>query len=530
MTLQVLVAESILTMDPSRPEAEVVVVDGDRIVDVGERGLVRRYPQASLVDLGRTTVVPGFIDAHYHLCLDALHPRWANLRHVNDSPGLFDAMTAQARAEPEADWVRGVGWSDLDNGYQPTCRDLDAMNLDRPAIAVHYSYHQCVVSSAGLDALGISASTPDPPGGSIGRFADGSPNGLLVERAFSEAQRRSMASYLDPDRWADLIVTAAHRLVAEGITCVHDAACPPSAEAVYSALVRDKRLPLGVVVMPHPAALLAPLDASRLEGPVTGEGDYRLAVGPIKLFADGGVLPAITGTWQGRELRMGLVFEGLLDQVRTVVERGFRVAVHAIGNAGVAAALDAFEAAERERPGADHRFRIEHASLLKGPQINRMADLGVVGVVQPGFLHHMGGAVQGFAPDDMMWMAFGSLQAAGVVLAASSDAPCAFSAPALTSARGTTRLTSNGTVLDSEQSVPYESWLRAYTAGAAFAGGQEDVRGRIARGLVADLVVLEGPLDAFHPPTVVETWAAGTQVYVASPQGVSLPTDQGEAT
>jgi predicted amidohydrolase YtcJ len=229
------------------------------------------------------------------------------------------------------------------------------------------------------------------------------------------------------------------------------------------------------------------------------------------------VLPAIRGTWQGHDLRMGLVFEGLTEQVRTVVERGFRVAVHAIGNAGIGAALDAFGAAARERPEADHRFRLEHASLLEGSQAGRMAGLGVVGVVQPGFLHHMGGAVDGFEPDDMTWMAFADLQEAGAVLAASSDAPCAFSAPVLTSARGTTRLTSKGTVLDAGQSLPYESWLRAYTQGAAFAGGQEGVRGRIAAGLVADLVVLNGPLDADHPPTVTQTWAAGQQVYAAPP-------------
>jgi predicted amidohydrolase YtcJ len=275
MTVRALTAGRVLTMDAACPEAEVVVIDGERILDVGDRGLVQRYPHATVVDLGPTTVVPGFIDAHYHLCLDALHPRWADLREVTDSQGLVEALALQAAAEPEAGWVRGVGWSDLENGYHPTCRELDALGLERPVIAVHYSYHQCVVSSAGLDALGISASTPDPPGGTIGRFADGTPNGLLVERAFSQAQARSMAPYLDPDRWDDLIVTAARRLVAEGITCVHDAACPPSAEDRYADLVRHRRLPLGVVTMPHPQALLAPLDRGRLDGPVTGEGDHR---------------------------------------------------------------------------------------------------------------------------------------------------------------------------------------------------------------------------------------------------------------
>lgn len=108
-------------------------------------------------------------------------------------------------------------------------------------------------------------------------------------------------------------------------------------------------------------------------------------------------------------------------------------------------------------------------------------------------------------------MPFADLAEAGVTLAASSDSPCAFAEPLLTSARGVTRLTAKGTVASPEQSLPYETWLRAYTAGAAYAGGQENERGRIAPGLVADLVVLDGALDAGHPPTVAETWVDGVR-------------------
>jgi predicted amidohydrolase YtcJ len=125
----------------------------------------------------------------------------------------------------------------------------------------------------------------------------------------------------------------------------------------------------------------------------------------------------------------------------------------------------------------------------------------------------MGGAVEGFALEDTTWMPFADLAQAGVVLAGSSDTPCAFREPLLTSARGVTRRTSKGTVLDPSQSLPYETWLRAYTAGAAFAGGQEYERGRLAPGLLADLVVLDGQLDPEHPPTVSETWVAGERVF-----------------
>jgi hypothetical protein len=505
----------ILTMDGSQRDPALVAIEDDRIVAVGDAGLSDRYPDARRVDLDRRTLAPGFIDAHNHLCIAALHPRWADLSEARTPDALRSALRPQADAEPEAAWVRGIGWSDLDDGWTPTRQDLDALGLDRPVIAVHYSYHQCVVSSAGLDALGLSNATHDPPGGSLGRADDGALNGVLYERAFSDAHERSMAPYRDPDRWADHIVTAAHGLLREGIVSVHDAACPPSAERVYRTLARDHKLPISMVLMPHGEALLGPLDASRLDGPPTGDGDERLRVGPVKLFADGGVLPAIEGHIKGHPISLGLVFDDLEAEVRSVVERGFGIAVHAIGNRGAEATLDAFAAATRIRLDDEVLFRIEHATLLSRDQTRRMAQLGVTAVVQPGFLHHMGGAVDGFQLDEANWMPFGELAEAGVVVAGSSDAPCAFHEPLLTAARGVTRITSKGTVLDASQSLPYGAWLRAYTVDAARAGGQENDRGRLVPGLQADLVVLEGALDPLHPPKVSETWIAGERVFAS---------------
>lgn len=219
-------------MDPARPRAEALAIADGRILAVGTDALAEAHPEAEVIDLGGRTLLPGFIDAHFHLSLAALHPRWADCSSVREADALRIVLLAQAAAEPDAEWVRGVGWTDLDGGFTPTRHDLDALGLDRPVIVVHYSYHQCVVSSAGLDALGIGRTTPDPPGGTIERAPDGSPTGLLVERAWSEAQARSMEAYRDPDRWDDLIVATARGLLRDGITAVHDAACPPSADAI----------------------------------------------------------------------------------------------------------------------------------------------------------------------------------------------------------------------------------------------------------------------------------------------------------
>jgi predicted amidohydrolase YtcJ len=506
----------ILTMDPALGEPEVLVIDAGRVAAAGKRALLDAHPGIAVEDLRGRTLVPGFIDAHNHLSIAALHPIWADLSHVTTLEELHAALRAQAAREPTARWVRGVLWNEVTTGLLPDRQALDALGFDQPVIVVHYTLHQCVVSSHGLDALGIGRHTPDPPGGIIARDAGGAPSGLLIERAWSDAHAQSVAAYQDPERCADLFAARARVLLRDGITCVHDAACAPAAERVYQAMHKAGTLPIAVLVMPHAAGILAGLDGARLEGPVTGTGDEQLRVGPVKLFADGGIAPAMQITVGGhRGEPFGIAFPGLADDMRRATERGFRVAVHAIGNVGLANALDAIARAARVRRDADHRFRIEHACLASRPQIAEMAARGVIGVVQPGFVEHIGRAVEGVPFEDEIWMAFGEMARAGLVLAGSSDDPCSFHEPLRTSSHGATRRTGSGGILGPEQALPYEEWLRLYTAGAAYAGGQEHERGTLTPGKRADLVVLEGRLDPEHPPRVVQTWVGGEVVYRA---------------
>ena len=504
----------ILTMDAARPSVDVVVTSGDRIVAVGERDLLDAHPHAHRIDLAGRVLVPGFIDAHNHLSIAALHPLWADLSHVSDQDGLRAALADQAAREPGAAWIRGCNWNEA-SGLTVDRHDLDALGFDRPVLVAHYTLHQAAVSSAGLDALGIGRDTPDPPGGHVVRAPDGTPTGILVERAWSEAQARSMMAYHDPARWEDLFRTRALQLLRDGITCVHDAACSPPAEAVYRRLAATGRLPISVLMMPHGEALLSRLDAKRLDGAPTGDGDERLRVGPVKLFADGGAAPAIDVHMAGGRIELGIVMPGVDEDVRLLVERGFGVAVHAIGNVGLANALAAFRTARALRGGADLRLRVEHAMLASPAQMADLHALDLVGVVQPGFVDHVGSAVAGVEFDDATWLPFGGLARAGVRLAASSDDPCAFHEPLLTSSRGATRRCGTGAIVGPEHAIAYEDWLRAYTAGAAYAGGQEHERGRLAPGLRADLVILDGALDPEHPPTVGETWVGGERLYAA---------------
>lgn len=499
----------IRTMDTRQPSAEVVVASTGRILEVGPAALADRHRGATVVDLAGRTLIPAFIDAHDHLSIAALQPRWGDASALVDRAQLVEAIRAQAAAEPEAAWIRLHGWDEAVTGFEPTREDLDAAGVDRPVVLAHSSLHQCVASSAALDALGIGRTTKDPAGGEIGRRAGGEPDGRLVERAWSEAHARSLAAYADPDRWAEHIAAHARTLWAEGITAVHDAACAPAAEEVYRTMAAAGTLPVSVVALPHPAALLSTDLGERLDGPPTGEGDERLRVGPVKVFADGGVAIALDAAIGGHRIRLGITMDDLDEAACRAVDRGFGVAVHAIGNVGVDRALDALELASRRIRSAA-LLRVEHATVTRPSHWRRMADLGAVAVVQPGFVEHIGHQSHGVGFDDDHWLAFAGLLDAGVVLAGSSDAPCAPRPPLWGAGLGASRTTSSGIRLDVDQAVGLDAWLHAYTAGAAQAGGQEHERGRIAPGLVADLVVLD---LAAEVPVVAETWRAGQLVH-----------------
>ena len=507
---------TVLTMDGATAGAEVVLVDGDRILAVGGRTLLDRPDAvvAEVVDLAGGVLVPGLIDAHNHLSVSALHPHWHDVRGVGDRDALVVAIHAQAAAWPDTAWGRCQGIDLMGAGAGITRHDLDAAGLDRPVIVADYTLHQCVVSTAGLDALGIGRDTPDPLAGEIGRDGDGDATGILIEQAWSVAHALSMADFTDPDRWAEHVGDRARALLAEGITCVHDAACAPEAEALFASMARAGTLPVDVVGMPHPAALLMNAHTARLDGPPTGEGDDRYRVGAVKLFADGGVAIALDVTVSGHPLRFGMLFGDLQEHAVRAADHGFRIGIHAMGNAGVQAMIDTAAEIARRHPGADHRFRVEHAGVTSPAQWRALADLGAVAVVQPGFVQHVGEQSSGARFDDHHWLAFAGLAEAGVRLAGSSDDPCAPSSPTWGADLGVLRTTASGKEFEPEQSVPFTDWLAAYTVGAAYAGGQEHERGSITPGKLADLVVLD---RADTGARVLQTYKRGTLVHTITP-------------
>lgn len=323
----------VITMDPLRPGAGTVVVSGSRIARVGDRDLVDAFPHAEHHDLAGRTLVPGFVDAHCHLSAAALQPCWADLRGISTLDELAGALRRQRDRTPEGAWLRGDEWDEVTTGLSFDRHDLDAIAGERPTIVMHATYHQAVLNSAGLDLLGLGrqAAMDDPL---IAVDEHGDPTGLLLERSAGKAHTASLTVYSDPDRWADHIERHATDLLCHGITAVHDAAVDPPAEAVYALLAAQGRLPVSVLMMPAGVPFLSNDLGARLEGPPTGNGDEQLRVGPMKVFADGGAMPAFDLHVGGHPLEMGYRHPDLGAAARAAVERGFHVGAHAIGNQG----------------------------------------------------------------------------------------------------------------------------------------------------------------------------------------------------
>lgn len=508
----------ILTMDPEQKYADAIVVREGQIAAVGNTSILKSFPDAEIHDLKDRVLLPAFIDSHNHLSsFGCFLPTWANLIGLTKKEAILEAIKRQAQKEPGKGWVVGFGWFDARmGGVDLTKKDLDEVSSERPVLLIQTTFHQSVVNTQALELLGINRSTPDPRCGIILREGDVTPTGVLVESAQIPVFKLVMET--DIDTLADLIEARAKELFQFGITAVHDPGVTPDAEAAYKKLHDEGRLPVSVLMMPHGGTLLDNQLNHRLQGQVTGMGDERLRVGPVKLFADGATAETVAFSLKigGQTINSGKYRDDFEEMLFSAIEKGFQVCVHSFGNATTDAVLTAFEnAAIRAPAGFEMRPRLEHVTLINSLQIKRLADMGGCACIQPQFLSRAQNTKQ-VVLDDGKWYAYGDLVKGGVIVASSSDNPGGFMDardPIQGSVMGSTMSDGAGNVIFPDQVLPFEQWLWMYTAGGAYAGGQEKERGMLKKGMVADLVILEGNLDPKNPPVVAETWAAGKRVY-----------------
>ena len=498
-----------ITLDSRYPFAEAVAVKGNRISWIGRDedldGVVGSGTR--IVDCDGKTMVPGFIDAHFHFLAYA-----SSLVAVDCSPAavssisdIKQALRQRSRMTPAGEWIRGVGYDEffLEDGRHPDRHDLDEAAPDHPVRLNHRSGHACVLNSAALGHVGISATTPEPPGAVIDRdWVAGEPTGRLLE----------MDGYLD-DRVPPIshekiesgIRLASQRLSSVGITSIQDATSSNSVErwGLFRRLKGEETLAQRVTMMVGAAHL----EGFLAEGFQPRSGGDSLTVGAVKvmLTATSGVLHPSPA-----ELR------ALVERAR---EAGFQLAVHAVEAEAVEAAIEALtDVGIQQSPRSGRRDRIEHCSECPPPVLDKLSGSGVVIVTQPPFIFYVGKRYLAEVPPDLQpWLyRVRSFLSAGLHLAGSSDAPVVDPNPLIGIYAAVTRRTRSGEAVGPAERVGVEEALRMYTMGGAFAAFQEPDRGSIEVGKLADLLLLDGDLMKVDveliPKTAVSLTAIGGRV------------------
>jgi predicted amidohydrolase YtcJ len=523
---------TVLTMDPARPVAGAVGISSERIAWVGdaEEAWTHLAGVGRTLDLGGATVIPAFIDAHHHLLLlghwlSQLDCSYPTVRSIAE---IVAAVGERAAATPEGEWIEGRGYDDnkLVERRHLTRWDLDAVAPNHPVSIRNASGHMCVINSRALALGGIGRDTEAPYGGTIHLDpATGEPSGLLQE----QAQELVPLSFIPSDKATlrSCLESASRAYLAVGIASSQEAGIFTTPEfAVYQEAWAAGELPLRTYLMIRTNFL----DALEQIGIFTGFGDDRLRIGCLKVMSDGSLIGRTAAVSEPfledpdpTNLGLAMMPQEELDETIWRGHRaGWQVAIHAIGDRGIEMCLDGFERALRRLPRADHRHRLEHCGILRPDLIRRIKELGVVPVGQPpfiaefgdGFLRHLG------RERCQLTYAIKTLLDAGIPLAASSDSPVSSYQPLVGIKVAVTERTASGAEFAPAEAVSVEEAIALYARRAAFASFDEERKGTIAPGKLADLTVLGADPRAVVPDEldripVLGTMAGGRMVYEA---------------
>lgn len=514
MTDVLLTHASIHTMDPACPRASAVAIRNGRILAVGGDEL--DMPGAARIDLEGRCVIPGLTDSHIHLRWTAITLQMVDLSGCRALEEALERIATRAAQTPVGEWLTGHSWNQEEWRERrfPTAADLDRVAPHCPTALTARSGHVLVANTAAMAAAGITAETPDPAGGRIGRDASGQPDGLFFEEAMGiildivpQPEPAALAAMLQP------LFAQAWRL---GLTAAHDVDNLAAFDAFQRLRAEGK---LGLRVVKYlPAEALDHALALCLH---VGFGDDWLRIGGIKLFADGALGPrtaAMLAPYEGEPDNLGILTmerEALEETVRRAAAGGLPVAIHAIGDAANRMVIDVLGQVKALAPAL--RQRIEHVQLIHPDDISRLASLGIVASMQP--IH----ATQDAVMADRYWgaraataYAWRSLLDAGAVLAFGSDCPVESPNPFLGIHAAVTRTRADGYSgpdgWQPHQRISVEEAVRAYTWGAAYAAGIENRLGSLSPGKWADLVVLDRDIFTCEPAAIAETQVLGTMI------------------
>ena len=506
------------TMDKAEPLASVIAIDHGEIVAVGGDDLLNAFDRADKQDLQGYTALPGLTDAHLHLQSYAL-----SLQKIDCETERLEECLQRIKEKVQrskaGEWILGHGWNQNSWGGWPSASDLDQIAPNNPVYLTAKSLHAAWANSAALKLAGVSAGTPDPKDGQIQRKSRGEPTGILLENAVL------LISDLVPEpgiaALAKAIETAQPIFWKMGLTGVHDfdrRDCFLALQQLHAERLLKLRVTKNIPV--------ESLDHAYELGLRTGFGDDWLRIGSVKAFMDGALGPRTASMFQPyvgeSENKGNLVMDGeqLFEFARRAADVGLGMTVHAIGDRANHEVLNAYEqlrAYEAEKGLPHLRHRIEHVQVLHPDDAPRLAKLNVIASMQP--IH----ATSDMLMADKYWGERTSLAYAlktqldaGAHLAFGSDAPVESPNPFRGIHAAITRRRADGSPGPAgwhpEQRLSIQQAIEGFTTGAAYAAYAENRQGRLATGMLADLIVLKNDPFTCNPEDVKDLQSSATMV------------------
>ena len=504
----------VVTMDPARPQAQAVAVRGGRILAVGSEKEIALLigPSTKVVDLGGKLAIPGFIEGHGHFM--GVGEAQVNLKlgKARTWDEIVAMVAAAAKNAPPGTWILGGGFhqSKWDKVPQPNVQgfpvhaELSKVSPNNPVLLTHASGHAAMVNAAAMKQAEISAQTPDPAGGQILKDLSGQPTGLLQEKAQGLVQPAYRA-YLSKRSPAEVESQARYRVelavresAANGITTFEDAGSSFETVDLFRRMAEEGKLGIRLwVMLREPNARLAQgMQRYRIQD----AGDHHLTVRAIKRAMDGAL--GSRGAWMLEPYSdlpgsSGINTEDPADireTARIAIANGFQLCVHAIGDRANREVLNIYESEFQKNPNKRGlRWRVEHAQHLNPADIPRFGKLGVIAAMQgihctsdaPYVIPRLGQkrAEEGAYP----WR---SLLDSGAVIANGTDAPVEDVNPIASFTASVTRRTEDGSTFFAAQAMTRGEALKSYTLANAYAAFEEDQKGSLTPGKLADITVL----------------------------------------
>jgi predicted amidohydrolase YtcJ len=543
----IVINAKVITVDPSHPSAQAFAIDNGKFTAVGSNAdiLQLKTPSTKVIDLKGQTVTPGFNDAHLHpqaiYAEGTPHYRvWLGGDRVKTIDELVAALKRQAAVTPAGERISGYGYNDVLLGRHPNRHDLDKVSTSQPVEITHGSGHITVVNSFVLNASGVTKDTQDPKGGALDRDPDGTPNGVIREsargvlsrgagRARTDAPDRNRADAPDRDEELKGYLNCFRQYSAKGITSVGIAGGSPSSFRTMQAL-RD----LGNPVRVGFKFSVGSFDQLQAAGIQRGFGDDRLRISSLKNFQGNslsGRTAWLSEAYSDRPDYFGIPPARSQEQLDADVQKwwdaGWQVATHSNGDREIDMVLTAIERAEAKNPRPDARWRIEHASVMNQALLDRAKRDGVI-LVFHSYMWEYGNILVSYGPQRLSMMhAYRTAIDMGIPVAGHSDSPISAADPLLRIQDMVTRTSSQGIVNGPNQRVSVDEAIKVWTLDGAYATFEENIKGSITPGKLADFVVLQRDPRQVEPNTIKDivleaTYLGGQKVYTAPPTPVAM--------